>query len=111
MEDVISDNSSSSQFLIGEKVVDFNGKDIKNLKMEMFVDGEIAQEGFASAISGDPVLSVVELCRLLATRNQTLAAGTLVLAGAATPAVALKEGMKIQLKVDGFFPIDVKITS
>lgn len=110
MEDVISDNSSSSHYILGEKVINFDKANLKKLNMKMRVDGAIAQEGSSSAISGDPVLSVVELCKLLSKRGKTLPANSLVLTGAATPAVALKQGMEIKLEVDGFSTIAVNIT-
>lgn len=109
MEDVIADNSSSSHFVCGEIVSSFNELNLKDLKMSMSVNGKVAHEGVSSAISGDPVLSVVQLVELLATRGRTLPEGSLVLAGAATPAVALEPGMNISLEVDGLPPVFVKV--
>jgi len=110
MEDVIADNSSSSQFILSKKNTNFDFSMIKDLKMKMLVDGNVAEEGNSSAISGDPVLSVIQLCELLVKRGQKLPAGSIVLAGAATTAVKLQSGMNIELQVDGFeaFGISVK---
>lgn len=110
MEDVISDNSSSSHFVLGPWKEDFRGLDLKNLKMEMSVDGQVSQKGISSDISGDPVVSVIELCQLLAKRGRRLKADSVVLAGAATPAVELKSGMTISLTVDGLAPLSVKVS-
>ncbi len=110
MEDVIADNSSSSQFVLSDKITDFDFNSIKDLKMKMLVDGEVAEEGNSSAISGDPVISVIQLCELLGERGQILPAGSIVLAGAATTAVKLKAGMKIDLQVDGFDSFGVSVT-
>lgn len=111
MEDVISDNSSSSHFVLGPWREDFHKIDLANLKMEMAVDGDVVQSGNSKDISGDPVISVIQLCELLAQRNQILKSGSIVLAGAATPAVELRAGMEIELHVDGFDPAVVSITS
>ncbi len=100
MEDVIADNSSSSHFVVGPWLRDFAGLDLLNLKIEMSVDGRVAQVGVSRDISNDPVLSIVQLCELLAQRGQTLKAGSIVLAGAATVAEMLKPGIKVSLKVD-----------
>ena len=110
MEDVISDNSSSSHFVLGPWLKDFKNLDITNLKMQMFADGALAEAGNSKDISGDPVLSVIQLCKLLAERKQTLKAGSIVLAGAATAAVALKEGLNVKLSVDGLEEVSVSIT-
>lgn len=109
MEDVIADNSSSSHFVIGPWVKTFANIDLRELKMKMTIDGEIVQEGLSKEISGDPVVSVIELCRLLALRNRKLEAGMIVLAGAATAAVELKPGQKVELNVDSLPAVHILI--
>lgn len=109
MEDVISDNSSSSHYVLGELVSDFNQLDLKNLKMTMSINGTIAQEGNSSLISGDPVVSIIQLCELLDLRGQNIPADTFVLAGAATAAVALEKGMEVHLEVEGLSSVKVSI--
>lgn len=109
MEDVIADNSSSSDFVLGAWREDFKDLDLKNLKMEMSADGVVVQSGISSDISNDPVLSVVQLCELLAERKQFLKAGSIVLAGAATAAIELKAGLKVHLKVEQLPSVSVEI--
>lgn len=109
MEDVISDNSSSSHFILGEPVTDFAHIDLKNLKLKMKVNGEVAEEGNTSAISGDPVVSVIQLCELLHERGRVLPAGSIVLAGAATIAVKLEAGMDIELEMEHLGGASVKV--
>ena len=110
MEDVISDNSSSSHFIIGEKITDYDQIDLKNLHMKMSVNGQVAHEGNSAAISGDPVVSVMQLCELLSERNRSLPAGSIVLAGAATAAVALEPGMQVELEVEKLGKLSVTIS-
>ena len=109
MEDVISDNSSSSHYILGELVTDFSGLDLKNLNMKMSVNDTLAQEGNSVDISGDPVVSVMQLCELLEQRGQSIPADCFVLAGAATAAVALEPGMEVKLEVEGLKTLSVSI--
>ncbi len=109
LEDVIADNSSSCMFALGEKFTDFRSLDLKNLRMTMKVNGEAVQEGNSQAISGDPVISVQQLCSLLWTRNQGLIPGQVVLAGAATAALMLEEGMEVSLDVEGLKTVSVGV--
>ncbi len=109
MEDVIADNSSSSHFVLGPWLKDFQKLDLANLKMKMSVNGQTVQEGNSKDISGDPVISVIQLCELLAERGQTLPAGSIVLAGAATAAVALEDRQKIELEVEALPKLSVSI--
>ncbi len=101
MEDVISDNSSSSHFVLGPWVRDFQKLDLKNRTMKMFVGDQLAQAGNSADISGDPVVSVIQLCQLLAERKHRVPKNSIVLAGAATIAVALEPGMKVRLEIPG----------
>ncbi len=109
MEDVIADNSSSSHFVVGPWVRDFSVLDLSSLTLEMTVNGQAAQKGISRDISGDPVLSLVQLCELLKARNQVLKKGSLVLAGAATQAEALRDQMKVELFVQSLPPVSVFI--
>ena len=109
MEDVISDNSSSSHFILGPKLENYFGLKLDDLDMKMYVNGELVQAGSSKAISGDPVTSIIEQARLLGERGKSIPAGCFVLAGAATAAVSLKEGMDVVLEVSALPKVSVKI--
>lgn len=109
MEDVISDNSSSSHFILGTTRINPRELDLNNLEMKMSVDGEVKAQGISSAISGDPLISVIQLCELMGKRGQTLKAGSIVLAGAATPAIQLSPGMKVSLEVTNLGDVSVGV--
>ena len=90
MEDVISDNSSSSYFIVGESFEVKSKEDYFDKKLKFLVNGEIAHfEGNSNAISDDPLHSYFELARLMEARGKKVPANVVILAGAATAAVAL----------------------
>ena len=99
LPDVVADNSSSSHFVLGDWCQDFKHLDLKDLTMSFRVNGEEVHQAKSSAISGDPVLSLVQMSELLETYHQTLPAGSIVLAGAATAAIALAAGMEVSLEI------------
>lgn len=99
LPDVVADNASSSRYLLGPWRSP-EGLALDRLEMVMSVDGSPVERAVSSAISGDPVLSIVELCRLLASHGRGLPAGSVVLAGAATTAVALRPGMRVSITVE-----------
>lgn len=109
MEDVISDNSSSSHFILGPMLENFSDLKLEDLEMKMFIDGELATSGTSRAISGDPVISIIEQAKLLAERGKSIPAGSFVLAGAATAAVNLENGMDVALEVSDLPKVSVKI--
>jgi len=97
LPDVVADNASSSHVVLPERWVELEGRDLASVELVMSVDGTPRQRATGAAISGDPVLSVVQLCVLLAGGGRTLPPGSVVLAGAATVAEPLAAGMEVGL--------------
>ena len=112
LPDVVADNSSSAYFVLGRelhKPADFDLQSLANLEMVMEVDGKQVQTAPSSAISGNPVNSIVQLCELLGARGLALPAGSIVLAGAATQAVQMAAGMKVRLKVQRLGEVSIGV--
>ncbi len=111
LPDVVADNSSSAFFAVGESVHDFRNLDLSTLGMVMSVNGTPSQRAISREISGHPVNSVVQLCALLDQRGLQLNAGSVVLAGAATIAVALEPGQRVSLEVEGLPTLEVRVVA
>jgi 2-oxo-3-hexenedioate decarboxylase len=109
LPDVVADNSSSAYFVMSSKATDPHSSDWGGLKMVMSVNGKPVQEGNSSDISGNPVQSIVQLCELLNERGKFLPAGSIVLAGAATQAVQLQSGDKIELTVQNLGSVSIHV--
>jgi 2-oxo-3-hexenedioate decarboxylase len=109
LPDVVADNSSSSLFVLGTTERPPRELELPRLEMVMEVNGERVQAARADAISGDPLLSVVQLCELLEARGEALPAGSIVLAGAATAAHVLRPGDHIRLTVEGLGEVTVSV--
>jgi 2-oxo-3-hexenedioate decarboxylase len=105
LPDVIADNGSSSSYLIGEpkrRDLFTDWRTLAEIKMDFLIDGTPTHHALSSEISGNPLLSVVALCELFINQGRTVPANVWILAGAATPAVALKSGMEVTLKTNTF---------
>jgi 2-oxo-3-hexenedioate decarboxylase len=109
LPDVVADNSSSSLFVLGTTERPPRELELARLEMVMEVNGERVQSARSDAISGDPLLSVVQLCELLEERGEALPAGSIVLAGAATAAHVLRPGDHIRLSVEGLGEVEVSV--
>ncbi|KGJ99342.1 2-keto-4-pentenoate hydratase [Thalassotalea sp. ND16A] len=98
LSDVIADNCSSTGFIVGPwSPAD---TDISKLQMQLLVDGKVAAEDDSSAILDHPLNSLVEAARCISDAGEELKAGQIILAGAATAAVALAPGQNIEVKVE-----------
>lgn len=99
LEDVVADNCSSSGFTLGRWLSP--KKNIQDIHIALRIDGEVVQEGNSNAILGNPWESFVNATRLAAENGEVLDKGSIILAGAATPAVYLKAGQKVEALADG----------
>ncbi len=99
LQDVVADNCSAAGFVLGNWVP-FH-PEITNLKMDLLFDGEVIQSSTSASILGNPVESVIAAARLSHKYEQELPAGSIILAGAATVAEYMEEGMSVETRVEG----------
>jgi 2-keto-4-pentenoate hydratase len=99
LEDVIADNCSSSGFVIGS----WQPKDtnIDGLTIHLQVNGEVVASGSSNDILDHPLNALVEAARCISEAGEELKAGQIILAGAATAAVALAPNQTISADVTG----------
>ncbi|MSQ83860.1 MAG: 4-oxalocrotonate decarboxylase [Myxococcales bacterium] len=108
LPDVVADNSSSFRYAVGPLVLP-SEVDVRDLAMRMTVDGATVAQGRSSEISGDPVVSLIQLGDLAALYGQTVPAGTIVLSGAATAAVALVQACRVGLEIEGLVGLELTV--
>lgn len=112
LPDVIADNASGAFFVHGNWMSGWQKRvSLKSLEMKLLINGQQVEVGNSSAISGDPVKSVAQLCELLAKDNLSLPAHSIILAGSATNAYKLEPGMKVRLEVDHLDPVNFDTVS
>ncbi|MBA2662729.1 MAG: fumarylacetoacetate hydrolase family protein [Bradymonadaceae bacterium] len=98
--DVVADNASSARFVIGNTSRAVDAVELGNLGMVMEINGQVREVGSSAAILEHPARSLAELANMLAERDEYLQAGQVVLAGAATAAVAVEVGDHVRLLID-----------
>lgn len=100
LEDVVADNCSSTGYVIGEWK-DLKNENIADLDLRLMINNQVMETGKTSAILGNPLKSVVELSRLATNAGLTVKKGQVILAGAATAAVYLKEYDTVEAELQG----------
>lgn len=96
LSDVIADNCSAAAYVVG-KWEPASSLPV-NAKVRLFVDGAAVEEGSTADILGDPLSALAEASRLA---GGELRARAIVLAGAATAAVAVNSGSTVFADVAG----------
>lgn len=99
LADVVADNTSAAAVVLGPWRPLDAGLDNRGVVLE--VDGRIAEAGSTAAILGDPLRALPAAVRMSQQYGIPLPAGTVLLAGAATPAVALQAGTHVNATVSG----------
>lgn len=107
LEDVIADNCSSTGFVLGQWYDP--STDIADISMELCVNDEVIHSGSSAAILGNPMQSLVDAVRLSLQYGEPLKRGMVVLAGAATPAIYLKKGDKVEARVKTLGKVGLKV--
>ena len=98
LEDVVADNTSASGYILGPWAAP--DIDTGNLGMVLEFNGRTVEIGSSAAILSHPERSLAEAARFAAETGDTLEAGYIVLAGAASAAVALTPDTHVKLTVE-----------
>ncbi|ATE60368.1 2-oxo-3-hexenedioate decarboxylase [Thauera sinica] len=89
---VIADNGSSARFVGGGRARYVDELDLRTLGVVMEKNGEIVGMGASAAVMGHPADAIAMLVNILAELGETLPAGSFVMSGGITEAVAVKPG-------------------
>ncbi|MFB8369669.1 2-keto-4-pentenoate hydratase [Pseudarthrobacter sp. NPDC055928] len=106
LADVVADNTSASRYVLGEWT-EFTD-DLAGRAVTLLVDGTITETGNTSAILGDPMNALKAFARMNSRYGSGLPAGAVLLAGAATAAVALAPGRTITAIVAGVGTVELE---
>ncbi len=105
---VIADNSSSSRFVLGGQCADPNGLDLTSIGVVLEKNGEIVDLGAGAAVLGHPAASVALLANMLAERDLEIPAGTTILTGGITAAVAVEKGDNVNVRFQGLGSVGMR---
>lgn len=92
LKSVIADNTSAARYVIGGRHRSAAGLDLKHLGVVLEKNGEVVATASGAAVLGHPAASVAMLANMLGARGREIPAGTLILTGGVTEAVAVAAG-------------------
>ncbi|MEH6906166.1 2-keto-4-pentenoate hydratase [Neobacillus drentensis] len=108
--DVIADNSSSSRFIIGDKFTRLGDFDLSLVGMVFKQNGKIVATSAGASVMGHPARAVAWMVNKLALTGQYVKPGEVILSGALTGAVAMKENDVFSCHFDHLGSLDVSFT-
>jgi 2-oxo-3-hexenedioate decarboxylase len=99
LKSVVADNCSSSRFVVGGRMRPVDGLDLRTLGVVLEKNGQVVALGAGAAVLGHPAAAIAMLANLLGERGEEIPAGTLILSGAITEAVAVQAGDNVTLRM------------
>lgn len=105
LEDVVADNTSAARFHVGQWYDFADLRDpLTRRPVTMLENGVEVVRGDTSAILGDPMIALSTVLRLARRHGLVLPPSAIILAGAATAAVAMRPSSTYEARVDGLVP-------
>ncbi|MBN9473320.1 MAG: 4-oxalocrotonate decarboxylase [Bordetella sp. SCN 67-23] len=97
LKSVIADNTSAVRFAIGGRAVPVDRTDLRTLGVVLEKNGQVAATAAGAAVLGNPAVAVAMLANHLGARGLEIPAGSIVLSGGVTEAIAVEAGDHVTL--------------
>jgi len=108
LKSVVADNCSSSRFVVGGKMGNVADLDLRTTGIVLEKNGEPVAFGAGAAVLGHPAAAIAMLANMLGERGEEIPAGTLILSGGITEAVAVQPGDDVTLRVQDLGSVSVR---
>lgn len=110
LKSVIADNTSAARFVTGGRARSAREIDLKTQGVVVEKNGEVVELGAGAAVLGHPAMSVAMLANMLAQRGEEIPAGTFIMTGGITAAVAVAAGDVITARYQDLGSVSVKFS-
>jgi 2-oxo-3-hexenedioate decarboxylase len=107
---VVADNGSSARYVVGGTARPVDHLDLRTLGVVLEKNGEGVAFGAGASVLGHPGWSLAMLANLLALREQMIPAGTYVMTGGITEAVAAKAGDHFVARFQDIGSLSIRFT-
>ncbi|HEU0201705.1 MAG TPA: 2-oxo-3-hexenedioate decarboxylase [Burkholderiaceae bacterium] len=108
LKSVVADNTSAARFVVGGQPMGVEGIDLRTVGIVLEKNGEPVALGAGAAVLGHPAAAIAMLANHLGARGEEIPAGTLILSGGITEAVAVKAGDAVTLRVQGMGSVGLR---
>jgi 2-oxo-3-hexenedioate decarboxylase len=108
LKSVIADNTSAARFVVGGRPIPVAEVDLRTVGIVLEKNGEPVAFGAGAAVLGHPAAAIAMLANHLAARGEHIPAGSLILSGGITEAVAVEAGDAVCLRVQGMGSVGMR---
>ena len=108
LKSVVADNTSAARFVVGGQAIRPEQVDLRTVGVVLEKNGEPVARGAGAAVLGHPAAAIAMLANHLGRRGQEIPAGSLILSGGVTEAVAVNAGDNVTLRVQGMGSVGLR---
>lgn len=108
LKSVVADNTSAARFVVGGQARRAAELDLRTVGIVLEKNGAPVAFGAGAAVLGHPAAAVAMLANHLGGLDQEIPAGTLILSGGITEAVAVAAGDAVNLRVQGMGSVGLR---
>lgn len=108
--DFVADNSAAEFVVLGHSELDFRSSNLATIEMELSEGGTVQSRGRGDSCMGSPVSALHWLAIHLIEQDTPLERGDIVMTGSLGPAVPLKLGDRIEMRLQGTKPVRLQLT-
>ena len=98
LKSVIADNTSAARFVVGGRPRNVEELDLRTLGVVMEKNGRIVAMAAGAAVLGHPAAAVAMLANHLGARGQEIPAGSFIMTGGVTEAIAVQAGDQVAVR-------------
>jgi 2-oxo-3-hexenedioate decarboxylase len=111
LKSVVADNTSAARFVIGGRSRQVEALDLRTLGIVLEKNGQIVAMAAGAAVLGHPAAAVAMLANHLATRGQEIPAGSFIMTGGATEAIAVAAGDNINVRFQDLGSVSMRFVA
>lgn len=108
LKSVVADNTSAARFVVGGRALRPEAVDLRTVGIVLEKNGAPVALGAGAAVLGHPAAAIAMLANHLGRRGQEIPAGSLILSGGITEAVAVEAGDAVTLRVQDMGSVSLR---
>ena len=108
LKSVVADNTSAARFTIGGRTVRPESVDLRTVGIVLEKNGQPVALGAGAAVLGHPAAAIAMLANHLGKRGKELPAGSMILSGGVTEAIAVAPGDNVTLRVQDMGSVSLR---
>lgn len=108
LKSVVADNTSATRYVVGGRIRPVSEVDLRTLGIVLEKNGEPVAFGAGAAVLGHPAAAVAMLANHLGARGEEIPAGSMILSGGITEAVAVAAGDHVMLRMQDMGSVSLR---